>query len=47
MYEWLNLELLDYKDEEDIWDLVKLFEDISLCSYSEHSPKCPFVFLIQ
>lgn len=47
MYEWLNLELLDYKDEEDIWDLVKLFENNSLCSYSELPPKCPFVFLIQ
>lgn len=47
MREWLNLELLDYQNEEDIQDLVKLFEDNSLCSYSELPPKCPFVFLIQ
>lgn len=47
MYEWLNLELLDYKNEEDIWDLVKLFDDNTLSSYSDLPPKCPFVFLIQ
>lgn len=47
MNEWLNLELLDYKNEKDIWDLINLFDDISLQQYSELPPKCPFVFLVQ
>ncbi len=47
MYEWLNLELLDYKNKDDIWDLVNLFEDGTLQEYSELPPRCPFVFLIQ
>ena len=47
MNEWLNLELLDYKNKEDIWDLINLFDDISLQKYSELPPKCPFVFLVQ
>ena len=47
MYEWLNLELLDYKNKDDIWDLINLFEDISFQKYSELPPRCPFVFLIQ
>ena len=47
MYEWLNLELLDYKNKDDIWDLINLFEDGTLQEYSELPPRCPFVFLIQ
>ena len=47
MYEWLNLELLDYKNKDDIWDLINLFEDVSFHKYSELPPRCPFVFLIQ
>lgn len=47
MYEWLNLELLDYKNKDDIWDLINLFEDVSFQKYSELPPRCPFVFLIQ
>ena len=47
MYEWLNLELLDYKNKDDIWDLINLFEDETLQEYSELPPRCPFVFLIQ
>ena len=38
MNEWLNLELLDYKNEKDIWDLINLFDDISLQQYSELPP---------
>lgn len=47
MYEWLNLELLDYKNKDDLWDLINLFEDGTLQKYSELPPRCPFVFLIQ
>ncbi len=47
MYEWLNLELLDYKNKDDIWDLINLFEDVTLQKYNDLPPRCPFVFLIQ
>ena len=50
MYEWLNLELLDYKNKDDIWDLINLFEDVSFQKYREingnksHKP-IGFIFL--
>lgn len=47
MYEWLNLELLDYKNKADLWDLINLFKDGTLQEYSDLPPRCPFVFLIQ
>lgn len=47
MYEWLSLELLDYKNKDDIWDLINLFEDVTLQKYNDLPPRCPFVFLIQ
>ncbi len=47
MYEWLNLELLDYKNKDDIWDLINLFEDVSFQKYSELPPSVPLSFLFK
>ena len=47
IYEWINLELFDYDNEQDWWDLINLFDKSSFEEYRDLPPSCPFVFLIQ
>ena len=47
VYQWVSLELVDPHNEDDLWDLATVFEEVDLTRHIDDVPNSPFIFLIQ